>query len=400
MQTPRINWALFITYTIASLAILIAALVSPAVRTAAPAPLRDVILPPPKPVTITLLYSTEKEEWLKEVIPLFESSRIRVNGKPIKIETDLMGSREMVLAVMDGEQKPVVLSPASSLQVSILEDQSAARYGRPYVVTNDNSVCRSVLKTPLVLVAWEERARVLWGNEPPGDLWRQLHDDLVNPQGWQAFNHPEWGYIKFGHTNPLGSNSGLMTILLMSYDFFNKTSGLESGDILSNMSYQRWFIDLETSIPAFGDSTGTYMKDIIAYGPSVYDIVAVYESVAIENAENAVGKYGALRVYYPPATIVSDHPFCIMDAEWVDDEQRQAAAKFIDFILQPEAQQLALDKYGYRPAEASIPLDGAGSPFLRYQDNGLRITLPPEIDLPDGSTLNTLLDFWARNIDR
>ena len=191
-----------------------------------------------------------------------------------------------------------------------------------------------------------------------------------------------------------------MTILLMIYHYFNKTSGLTSENILSNRSYQRWFIELESNVPAFGDSTGTYMKDIIAYGPSVYDLVAVYESVAIENFENAIGKYSALRVYYPPATIVSDHPFCILDAEWVDEEERQAAQKFIDFLLQPEHQQLALNKYGYRPSEASISLDGAGSLFLRYKDSGFRINLPPEIDLPDGATLNTLIDFWARNIDR
>ena len=94
-----------------------------------------------------------------------------------------------------------------------------------------------------------------------------------------------WGYIKFGHTNPLKSNSGFQTILLMTYNYFGKTSGLTSADILSDADYQRWLTGFEGAISQFGDSTGTYMEDIIAYGPSLYDIVAVYDAVQMTYEE-------------------------------------------------------------------------------------------------------------------
>jgi hypothetical protein len=61
---------------------------------------------------------------------------------------------------------------------------------------------------------------------------------------------------------------------------------------------------------------------------------------------------------------------------------------------------LALLKYGFRPTDASIALDQPGSPFSRYQHNGLSVTLPPRVEAPPGDVLNTLLDFWSRTVQK
>jgi ABC-type Fe3+ transport system substrate-binding protein len=388
---------LFIIYAIVAVGVFIGALISPQfrARTNASAPLRDALLPPPEPIVVSVLYSTEKEAWLKDVIAAYQSSRPLLNGHPIQIALQQMGSREMYLAVLDGTAQPTLISPASSLQTSILEDLSTRKFGNPLVRA---AACRSVVQTPLVLAAWKERADVLWGNTPPADVWKKLHDALINPKGWEAYNHPEWGYIKFGHTDPLKSNSGFMTILLMAYDYFGTTSGLTSQQILSDAGFRQWFTEIESTISKFGDSTGTYMKDMVAYGPSVYDLTAVYESTAIEQAANALGRYGELRVYYPPATIMSDHPFCVLQAEWVKPDQAQAAQQFVDYLLSQPAQEKALIKYGFRPTDQAITLDQPAGPFQRFAANGLTINLPPQIDLPPGDALNTLLDFWSRNV--
>jgi hypothetical protein len=264
----------------------------------------------------------------------------------------------------------------------------------------DTDNCRSILTTPLVLVAWRERGNVLWDEEPGDDLWKQMHAALNDPAGWERYEHPEWGYIKFGHTDPTRSNSGFMTLVLMTYGYYNKTEELSAEEILSNQEFQQWLEEFEASISEFGASTGTYMKDIVAYGPSKYDIVAVYEATAIENIDNALGRYGELRIYYPPATIMSDHPFCILDATWVNDEKKQAAQMFMAYLEDTPAQELALVSYGFRPVDQSIELDMLGSPFNQYLQNGLKINLPVEVQLPSGSVLDTLLTFWIRNIQR
>jgi len=400
MNTPRLNWILLIVYAIAAAAVFLAALFLPEFRPIAYAPLRELLIPPPAPIQVSLLYSTEKEAWLEEMLLEFEAARPQVNGHPVQVSTQKMGSREMYLAVLDGQIQPDILSPAGSLQIAILEELSADKLGRPLVRQSDPAVCRSPFKTPLVVVAWRERAQVLWGDHPNGDFWKRLQQALTNPEGWAAYGRPEWSYLKFGHTDPTRSNSGFMTLVLMTYGFYGKSNGLSEGDILSNPEFQDWLESFEGSIGEFGDSTGTYMRDIVAYGPSKYDIVAVYEATAIEQIENARGRYGELFVHYPPATIMSDHPFCILEAEWVTEDKRAASTLLLDFLTSRRAQEQALLKYGFRPQDPGIPLDQSGSPFVRYQDNGLLIDLPPEAELPDGGVLETLLTFWIRNIQK
>jgi hypothetical protein len=256
-----------------------------------------------------------------------------------------------------------------------------------------------VLKTPVVLVAWSNRADVLWGQNPNSRLWIRLHD-AVTKETWDAYGYPEWGFIKFGQTNPLKSNSGFQSFLLMTYNYFGKSTGLTSGDILDS-DYQDWYREFGRNVTKFGDSTGTFMEEIVAYGPSRYDIVAVYEATAIEHIDNAVARYGSeyggLQVYYPPVTSLSDHPFCVMRADWVTPEEAQAAQLFLDFLTGSEMQQLAL-RFGFRPVDDSVSLAGADSPFPRYEANGVRLDLPDGATVPPGNVLNTMLEFWARNV--
>ncbi len=400
MNTPKLNWVLFALYALTTIGILAASLISPSVRAIAYAPLRDLILPAPKPVTLSVLYSTEKTEWLEEAVKQFEAAHPRVGGRPIEIVLTRSGSREIYLDVLDGKAQPDLISPASMLQISLLEDLSLGKFGKSLVNTTDKSACRPVLTSPLVVVAWKDRAEALWGERPNGNMWLRMHDALVDPSGWEAHGHPEWGYIKFGHTDPLKSNSGFQTLLLMTYNYYEKTQGLTSADILANRDYQQWLIEFEKSISKFGDSTGTYMDEIVAYGPSLYDFVAVYEATVIGQIENAVGRYGELRVYYPPVTSLSDHPFCILQADWVTPEKTQAAQLFLDYLTGTEMQRLALLKYGFRPVDETLALDQTGSPFVQYAGNGIQVKLPPQAEIPRGDVLQTLLDFWQRNVQR
>jgi ABC-type Fe3+ transport system substrate-binding protein len=97
---------------------------------------------------------------------------------------------------------------------------------------------------------------------------------------------------------------------------------------------------------------------------------------------------------------MSDHPFCVLDAEWVTPEKKEAAKIFTDFLLTQEAQEIALLDHGFRLVDTTIPLNQPGSPFVEYQNNGIRVSIPPEVEIPPGNVLDTLLNFWSRNIQR
>ena len=261
MNVPRSSWILFVLYLIISIVVLMGSFISPVVRQFSYAPLRELILPPPQPIVVKLLYSTEKEAWLTEEIKNFYATDKRVNGRSIKIEAAEMGSRELILDVLDGNRQPVLISPASSLQVSILQDLSTSKFGYALVNAADRQVCKPVLNTPLVLAAWRERANVLWGDSPSSiNIWKQLHDAVSDPAGWASRGHAEWGYVKFGHTSPLTSNSGFMTLVSLTFDYFGKTSALNPDDILSNPDYKYWLLGIEDGVNRFGDSTNLHER--------------------------------------------------------------------------------------------------------------------------------------------
>jgi len=73
---------------------------------------------------------------------------------------------------------------------------------------------------------------------------------------------------------------------------------------------------------------------------------------------------------------------------------------FINYLTSQPAQSVALLKYGFRPTLSSVALDEPGSPFQQFAANGFKIALPPQVAVPAGSVLNTLLDFWSRNVKR
>jgi hypothetical protein len=109
MYTPRINWFLFVLYLLGAIGVLTASLFVPNFRSVAYAPLRELILPPPSPVVVSVLYSTEKEAWLNDVIVQFEKTNPKIDGHPVKVELEKMGSWEINAAVLDDTRKPVIV---------------------------------------------------------------------------------------------------------------------------------------------------------------------------------------------------------------------------------------------------------------------------------------------------
>ncbi len=346
-----------------------------------------------EPVTISIVYGTEKEAWLQAAAEQFMADDANVQGRLIQIDLQGMGSREMVGEVVEGDLQPTVISPASSIQIELLREEWQIRHGSSIFYTGDDAPQPLVI-TPLVVVAWEERAEAL-SLDNPDQLWNNLHEVLTSNEGWSAFGQPSWGFPNFGQTNPQSSNSGMQALVLLAYAYHNKSAGLEEADILDT-DFQEWFDGMQKSVSEFISSTGTLMENVVLFGPSKYDFVIVYENLAIENIERAQNRWGDIRIYYPPANILSDHPYAILNAPWVSPEQREAAALFRDFLLSDEMQTLALVEYGFRPASTSVAFDMPDSPFTRYADYGVQMEIADSVEVPSARVINELIDLWRR----
>jgi ABC-type Fe3+ transport system substrate-binding protein len=182
----------------------------------------------------------------------------------------------------------------------------------------------------------------------------------------------------------------------MAYDFHGKQRGLTIADV-QDPAFVQWLEETEQAA-TFGDSSGTLMNDMIAFGPSRYDVVATYENLALEAVPNARSRWNDdLVLIYPPANMLSNHPYAILDAAWVSPRQRAAARQFRDFLLSRAQQEQAL-QFGFRPASPGIARDGPNSPLRA--EAGVQLELPTLVETPNADTLNALLDVWTRVAQR
>lgn len=359
------------------------------------APFPLIPAPARPPIVVTIWYSTEKREWLEAAKQQFEATTPTSGGRPIQVQLKGLGSAEIVQRAASQDWRsdapPTVISPASAMWLG-MEQLPVAASGA--------EAPQPLVSSPLVVVGWEDRGKALWPNGPQR-FWNDLHDAILDPAFWKARGKEIWGPVKFGHTSPLTSNSGAQMLLQLAYAYHNKSDGLTSADI-NDPEFAQWLGEIESGVPNVGDSTGTFMNDIVAKGPAEYNFGVVYENLALRSMDAAQQRQGQpLHIYYAPATLASDHPFAILNGGWTKPEERAAAVVFRDFLLARSMQQLAL-QYGFRPTDPNVAItsDQADNPFTKYASNGIQIALPPPAGIPSPEVVNSLLELWSTRFKR
>ncbi len=338
-------------------------------------------------VEIGIAYGTEKQRWLEWAVSEFAKTS---DGKPITVNLIPMGSLEGAHAILNGDKRINVWSPASAAYKDIFVQEWQVKNGGGNPIVKEEPLAL----TPMVFVVWEERYKAFIQKYKVMNL-DTINQALQERSGWDAIAHqPDWGLFKFGHTHPNESNSGLMTLVLAAYSYNHKTKDLSVADVV-NAGFQQWLTSLERSTTGFSNSTGNMMKEMVLKGPSSYDALMVYEAVAIDYLKNAEGRWGELRVVYPEYNAWNENPYYIVDVPWSTPDQRKAAQTFLDFLLSDRIQREAL-VHGFRPANPNVPVKFPESPFVKYAGNGVQIDLQKICDPPKAEVVNNLLQSWQR----
>jgi len=145
------------------------------------------------PVEIGIAYGTEKQRWLEWAVSEFAKTS---DGKHIKVNLIPMGSLEGAHAILSGDQRINVWSPASAAYKDIFVQEWQVKY-------NDSPIVREepIALTPMVFVVWDERYQAFIQKYKAMSL-DTIHPALPSKGGWDETAHrPEWSRFKGGHTH-------------------------------------------------------------------------------------------------------------------------------------------------------------------------------------------------------
>jgi Ca-activated chloride channel family protein len=345
--------------------------------------------PPADAVLVEIHSSNTKEDWMNQVVESFNAGGHTVNGKPIVATVAHVGSGSSMNNILEGKIKPVVWSPGSDLWVTSINQAWQDRTGGRLI----NTDCPATLRLPLAIAMWRPMAEALgWPDAPLG--WDDLAALSTNPDGWAAYGHPEWGQFKFGHPHPEHSNSGMLSLVAEVYS----AAGLTEGLTVAAVKSQRVVEDVgavEQRVFHYGRTDTDILLRMTQRGPEYLHAVTSYEANVIKwnRDHESELRFPLVAIYPDDGTFWVENPYCILDAaDWVSDEQEQAADIFRDYLLSAEQQALAID-WGLRPAKADVPLH-APIDMANGAVPSITIDKVPHLAYPSDEVVGHILDVW------
>ena len=198
-----------------------------------------------------------------------------------------------------------------------------------------------------------------------------------------------------GYADPRRSSSGVQALFLLTVEFFDSPR-MPTAAQLATPRYREVLRQVSTEAVSTGLSTGRLLEDMLRYGPSKFDLILTYESLALNAIKTfPQDRWGKLKMYYPTYTIWNDHPVVQMATKPWNEEETAAAKEWINFLLSKEMQDRAL-AFGFRPGNPNTALDrGEGKPLEALIERGLRMDLPASAVINE-QRIPALLDLWIQ----
>ncbi|MFL6128507.1 MAG: extracellular solute-binding protein [Mycobacteriales bacterium] len=349
--------------------------------------------------------SSEKAALLSRIAADYNRTDRQVDGSCVDVQVTSKASGGAMEALARGWNervdgpRPDVWSPASSSWSVLLQQRTAAQDKGNLVPAQ----APSIAQTPLVIAMPKPMAEALgWPAKPLG--WGDVLSLARDAKGWGGRGHAEWGAFKLGKTNPEFSTSGLNATIGAYFAATGRSSDLTARDV-TDPKVVAYVKQLESSVVHYGDTTLTFLENLYTAaeagrGLTYISAVTVEEkSVWDYNQGNpsgdpaTLGQRGKPRVplvavYPKEGTLLSDNPYVVLAAEWVDSRKQKAAADFLAFVKEP-AQQKRFTDAAFRSADGK-----PGGPIT--PDNGLlpdaRLSV---IDPPAPAVLDQVSKSWT-----
>ncbi len=303
-------------------------------------------------VPIDIASSNTKEDWMNAVVERFNQEQHKLtSGEVIFVRVSHVTSGGSQTAILDGKLQPTVWSPGDQSWIDTANQVWRDRSGQALIP----DACPPTVLAPIGFAMWRPMAEVLgWPDKPIA--WDDLVKLSEDPQGWSSLGHPEWGLFKFGHTHPGFSNTGLLMMTALAYSTTNKTAGLTADEVYSE-AVQQAFSGLEQNTYHYGIQNRPLMQILAQRGPNYLHAITSAEAEVLKaNAEFAqTMRFPLVFIFPAKGTYWGEHPYCVLNADWVSEPQKEGARIFRDYLLSKDIQALANDYY-LRPIDESLPL--------------------------------------------
>jgi Ca-activated chloride channel family protein len=358
------------------------------------------------PVKISIANSIGKQEWLHLAVREFNAASprdraLQLEGRPILVEIlqETVDGRKqdyrsgtMITDALSGRVKPTILSPADEASIRRFQREWQAVHGRSIALNADDVIGRS----PLVVAAWESRARSLgcWPTPEPGCTWERIRQLAAAPDGWGSVGRAEWGRLKLGYGYAGEEAPGTAGAVLMCMIGAGKPAGLAIADVQANAGCGEFMAAMDTAKIRAGTSSKWQLDEMFKLGPDYLDAVIIFE-VDVVTANLAYGQRGPepiVSIYPQDGTVLLGHPFAILDGvPWVTPDQ-VAAARVLQAFLQSPEQQRAMLTIGLRPVHPGVPPAPPLGPAYGANPDATLVTL----ELPDSQVIDRVVDVWHR----
>ncbi|MEO8611466.1 MAG: VWA domain-containing protein [Chloroflexota bacterium] len=333
------------------------------------------------PVTGQPLASGEKPVWVTDL----------TDGKGGSSGTVMQGIVNAIIAPNNANiAKPVIFEPSVAHWLALTN----ANTGREVF---DLANIQPTANAAVVMAIWESRLQAIRDKVGYDDIgWEELLQVLKSPNGWCDYGIPDCRRTVFyGHTNPFVSSTGLSTLIAEFYASARQngfTGRQLSQQQVKDKNIQAGVHDIEGLIRHYSQRT-TEFKEYIAQGPDYLDFVALEENdlIFINQGKTQYKPPEKLVALYPKeGTYWHEHPFGIVNADWVTDEQKDGARLFTQYVLTAPVQQLEMEQ-GFRPVNPDVKL---AFPFT--EENGVTAEGPKNIlDVPPPDVITAIQNSWS-----
>ena len=415
--------------------------------------------PSADPFIVLWVHGPELEAWIEPASTAFmracPNTQIRLRS---------MNDLDAAKAIVEGELAPDAWVPSDSSMLAYLD----ARWQRAHARDASKlslEVGASLLHTPLVMLVWrdrrslferllpaglrgagglegsicagvrEQRAQVVAGEAAPvlervamipqrwDERWRAAHPLPTQPPVEPSLATLEsWGRVRVAHASPATSPIGVLSLDLLSRDFFAVggalgalEEGCAEGDASTELGLSAavlaasrepllaWLRRCEAGLDAPLPSARLLTETMFNLGDPArdshaFDGVITNEQLAFAVLERIDSHEGELRpaeLVYLEAAPMLDYPVALLGEPQA--EVRGAAGRFAEFLRSHEQQARALE-LGFRPVAESVSLrdyDLGPNPFTRLRRHG--VELKPQLGgaaRSEGAALLELVDIW------